>query len=113
MLQPDHDLDLRGRNVIIFGESVKVHILRVPHLNHEAVVRVRDGRTGELWGVNAVTVMEEHDSPREGSRCVVGCRGLQASLRSNQSQANVRTATPTPAARNSHVGTSSDAVLTA
>jgi len=56
MVQPDCDLDLRRRNVVIVSESVEVDILRVMNLNNEALRRLRDGSTGELRDVDAVAV---------------------------------------------------------
>jgi len=56
MVQPDCDLDLRRRNVVIVSESVEVDILRVMNLNSEALRRLRDGGTGELGDVHAVAI---------------------------------------------------------
>ena len=68
MAQPNRDLDLRRRNIVIVSESVEVEvdILRVMHFDLEAVTRLRNRSIGKLWDVDAVAVKEEHDSPVEG-----------------------------------------------
>jgi hypothetical protein len=56
MVQPDCDLDLGRRNVVIVSESVEVDILRVMNLNNEVLRRLRDGSAGELQDVDTVAV---------------------------------------------------------